>query len=167
VRRALRQRDVGAVFTSNRISLMKTTPSLVVALGLTALCACQTNKNLQPAQSANASQSGGFDLADANHDGKLSKDEMSDFLVNEIFTARDANHDGKMTLEEWSAGDTKRAAEFRARDKDHDKVISREEALAYGRAHGVAKDTLRAADKNGDGFVDRAEMDAHYKKHEG
>src|SRR5262245_14587196 len=70
------------------------------------LTACASNKNLQSSQSG-----GGFDAADANHDGKLSRDEASDFLVNEIFDSRDANHDGRMTEEEWAGGDPKRAAD--------------------------------------------------------
>src|SRR4029079_6793661 len=45
-----------------------------------------------------------FAQADSNHDGKLSRDEASDYLVIEIFTSRDANHDRPMTVTEWTAG---------------------------------------------------------------
>ena len=53
-----------------------------------------------------------FAQADSNHDGKLSRDEASDYLVIEIFTSRDANHDGRMTVVEWTGGDPGRMADF-------------------------------------------------------
>jgi hypothetical protein len=62
----------------------------VITPAVIAMNACQTNKNLQPNE-ATAAGGGGFDLADANHDGKLSRDEARDFLVNEIFDSRNAN----------------------------------------------------------------------------
>ena len=130
------------------------------------LNACQTNKNLQPATSAGAGVSG-FDAADANHDGKLSRDEASDFLINEIFNSRDANHDGRMTAEEWSGGDPSRLADFKKRDANHDGVVTKEEAIAYGRKHGIANKIMREADKNHDGFLDRAEVQAYYASREG
>src|SRR5438477_4789402 len=134
----------------------------VLAIGLLILCACATNKNLQPSQPG-----GGFEAADANHDGKLSRDEASDFLVNEIFNGRDANHDGKMTLEEWTGGDPKRAADFKKRDANGDGIVTKEEALAYGRAHGIANKIMKEADKNHDGQLDRAEVQAYYASREG
>jgi EF hand len=125
------------------------------------LTACATNKNLQP------TPGGGFDAADSNHDGKLSRDEASDFLVNEIFDSRDANHDGRLTKEEWAGGDQSRLADFQKRDPNHDGIVTKEEALAYGRAHGVAKKIFKEADKNHDGFLDRDEVQAYYGSREG
>jgi hypothetical protein len=138
-----------------------------IGTGLLVICllmlsGCATNKNLQSGQPG-----GGFDAADANHDGKLSRDEASDFLVNEIFNARDANHDGRMTQEEWTGGDAKRLADFKKRDANHDGVVTKEEAQAYGRAHGVANKIMKEADKNHDGLLDRAEVQAYYGSHEG
>ena len=69
--------------------------SVLTAFALIALSACTSNKNLQPEQATATTGAGGFDAADANHDGKLSRNEASDFLVNEIFDTRDANHDGR------------------------------------------------------------------------
>jgi len=126
------------------------------------LSGCASNKNLQSGQPG-----GGFDAADANHDGKLSRDEASDYLVNEVFDSRDANHDGKMTKEEWTGGDPTRAADFNKRDANHDGVVTKEEALAYGRAHGVANKIVKEADTNHDGSLDRAEVQAYYGKREG
>jgi hypothetical protein len=138
----------------------------VFAATLIALNACQTNQNLQPTTSAGPGVSG-FDAADANHDGKLSRNEASDFLVNEIFNSRDANHDGRLTAEEWSAGDPSRLADFKKRDANHDGVVTKEEAIAYGRKHGIANKIMHEADKNNDGFLDRAEVQAYYASREG
>ncbi len=138
----------------------------VFAATLIVFNACQTNQNLQPTTSAGPGVSG-FDAADANHDGKLSRNEASDFLVNEIFNSRDANHDGRMTAEEWSAGDPSRLADFKKRDANHDGVVTKEEAIAYGRKHGIANKIMREADKNHDGFLDRAEVQAYYASREG
>ena len=136
------------------------------AVILIALNACQTNQNLQPTTSAGPGVSG-FDAADANHDGRLSRNEASDFLVNEIFNSRDANHDGRITAEEWSAGDPSRLADFKKRDANHDSVVTKEEAVAYGRKHGIANKIMHEGDKNQDGLLDRAEVQAYYTSREG
>ena len=130
------------------------------------LSACATNKNLQPDQPARAS-GGGFDLADTNHDGKLSRDETSDFLVNEIFNSRDANHDGRLTAKEWADDDSGRLADFKKRDANHDGVVTKQEAITYGRAHGIANKVLKEADKNHDGMPSREEVKAYYASREG
>jgi Ca2+-binding EF-hand superfamily protein len=135
---------------------------IVLILALVALTGCQTNRNLQPSEAVVEKETAGFDVADANHDGKLSRDEASDFLVGEIFTARDANHDGQLTREEWGPG-----KDFAAQDKNHDGVVTKAEAMAYGRAHGVANKIAREGDTNGDGVLDRAEVEAYYKRREG
>jgi hypothetical protein len=72
-----------------------------------------------------------------------------------------------MTQSEWSAGDAKRVADFKQRDTNHDGIVTREEAIKYARAHGIAKKILREADRNDDGKLDRAEVQAYYKSREG
>src|SRR4030095_14703889 len=141
-----------------------TAGALIIAF--ISLSGCAANKNLEPKQEAGIGRSG-FDEADANHDGKLSRDEASDFLVNEIFNSRDANHDGRMTAEEWCGGDPSRLADFKKRDSNHDEIVTKEEAIAYGRAHGIANKTMHEADKNHDGFLDQAEVQAYYASREG
>ena len=140
--------------------------TIFLSLAFIALNSCTTNKNLQPSETV-GTQTGGFDLADADHDGKLSRDEASDFLVNEIFNSRDANHDGRMTLKEWTGGDPSRAADFKKRDTNHDGVVTKEEAIKYGRAHGVANKIMAEADKNHDGKLSRKEVQAYYASREG
>jgi Ca2+-binding EF-hand superfamily protein len=134
----------------------------LVVIALLALSACATNKNLQSSGPA-----AGFDAADANHDGKLSREEWSDFLVNQVFDSRDANHDGKLTEQEWTGGDAKRLADFKKRDLNHDGIVTKEEALAYGRKHGTANKMFAEADKNHDGYLSREEVEAYYASKEG
>jgi Ca2+-binding EF-hand superfamily protein len=135
-----------------------------VAFALIGLSACATNKTSSQASSNGTDR---FAQADANHDGKLSRDEASDYLVMEVFESRDANHDGKMTEEEWTGGDPSRAADFKKRDANHDGVVTEQEAIAYGRAHGVVNKIMKEADTNHDGYLERSEVKAYYASREG
>jgi hypothetical protein len=130
------------------------------------LSSCAYNKNLQPAEATNTGE-GGFEIADANHDSKLSRAEASDFLVEQIFNASDLDHDGKVTKAEWTHADPKTAADFEKRDLNHDGVVTKDEALKYGRKHGLATKPFNEADKNGDGYLSKAEVQAYYASHEG
>lgn len=136
---------------------------LLIAL----LGGCAYNKNLQPAQATPGTGEGGFELADANHDGKLSRAEASDFLTNEIFNAIDLDHNGQITKEEWSKGGARPMSDFKKRDANHDGIVTREEALKYGRAHGMTKKAFAEADKNHDGALDRNEVESYYASREG
>jgi EF hand len=133
-----------------------------LALATALTTGCSTTKTLEP-----NSQASTFDRADANHDGKLSLDELNTYIVNQIFDSRDANHDGKMTEQEWTGGDPTRLADFKKRDANGDGVVTKEEAIAYGRKHGLARKIMQEADKNHDGFLDRAEVQAYYASREG
>jgi Ca2+-binding EF-hand superfamily protein len=141
---------------------------LVLLLPLFSLFgSCAYNKNLQPA-AATPTGEGGFELADRNHDGKLSRAEASDFLVDEVFNGMDLNHDGRVAKEEGTAGgDPQSAREFAKRDTNHDGVVTKEEALKYGRKHGFVLKTFREADKNHDGYLSKAEVQAYYASREG
>jgi Ca2+-binding EF-hand superfamily protein len=109
-----------------------------------------------------------FAKADANHDKFLSLDEANAYLVNEIFSARDKNHDGKLTKAEWNVSkDAAQVEAFRVRDANADGIVTLEEALAYGRKKGMAKDLMKAADKNKDGKLSYDELKAYYASKEG
>jgi hypothetical protein len=140
---------------------------LLLATTLAALSSCATNKNLQPAQATPGTGAGGFELADTNHDGKLSRSEASDFIAGEVFAARDTNHDGQITKAEWTAADPRDSAGFKKRDANHDGTMTKAEALAYARAHGMAAKAFAEADKTHDGVLDRAEVEAYYNSREG
>ena len=130
------------------------------ALGLLLWTGCSTSKTTTPA--TGSAQSGTFDKADANHDGKLSRTELSNSFVNQVFDSRDANHDGKMTQQEWTAGDSGRTAQFKKRDTNGDGVVTKQEAIAYGAKHGVSNEIMNKADKNHDGYLNRDEAQTYY-----
>lgn len=135
---------------------MKTSFFVLPLIGIL-LSACQTTK--QPDR---------FDQADRNGDGKLSLDEITEYMVTTIFDTRDANKDKRMTTEEWyPEGGTPAPKEFKARDQDGDGVVSLEEAIAYSKKVGTYKDAMREADTNKDGWVSRAEAIAYYDSKEG
>lgn len=138
---------------------------MFAALALVALSACATNKNSQSSH-ATASGTDRFAQADTNHDGKLSRDEASDYLVNQVFDSRDTNHDGKMTKQEWTGGDPSRAAAFEKRDANHDGTVTKQEAIDYGRTHGAANQVMKEADTNHDGYLERGEVQAYYASRE-
>ncbi len=109
-----------------------------------------------------------FDLADKNKDGQLSRDEISDYLVTGLFKSRDANKDGKMTEAEWIVpGDEGAVKIFRDRDANKDGIVTLDEALAYGRKKGIAKQIVQDADTSKDGTVSREEATAYYASKEG
>ncbi len=109
-----------------------------------------------------------FAQADRNHDGMLSLDEANAYLVAEIFGPRDKNKDGKLTKAEWMVTkDAAQAEAFRVRDANADGVVTMDEALAYGRKKGMAKELMKKADKNKDGKLSAEEIKAYYASKEG
>jgi Ca2+-binding EF-hand superfamily protein len=138
------------------------------ALTLLGLASCAANSN--QGQSAGLPQTNGndiFAMADANHDGKLSREEAGDYVVYLVFAARDTNHDNQLTLAEWTRGDNSKVAAFEERDSNRDGVVTLEEAIVYGRQGGAGLSLMRKADKNHDGKLDRAELQAYYSTHDG
>lgn len=104
-----------------------------------------------------------FSKADANKDGQLTSDEASDFIVIGVFEALDRNADGKLSLSECAVdGVAVPTKDFQKRDTNKDGVITRQEAIDYGRKHGVVKQEFSKADTNKDGKLSRAEVTAFY-----
>jgi Ca2+-binding EF-hand superfamily protein len=126
---------------------------------LSLLAACQSTPTQQPNR---------FDRADTDHNGCLSRAEISDMIVTDLFNARNTSQDGRLTREQWVVpGDDAANKVFSKADANHDGVVTLEEAKAYGRKIGVGKKMTTEADKNGDGCVDRAEVQAYYASKEG
>jgi hypothetical protein len=137
---------------------------VTIGLGALFLCVvngCAANKSAQQSAPAESGAKDSFDLADANHDGKLSREEAGDYLVYAVFVFRDKNQDGRLTEEEWAAGDRNQIAAFRLRDANEDGAVTMEEAILFGRRGGGGVALMRRADKNRDGKLDRAELEAY------
>ncbi len=140
--------------------------SVCARVGLATLFLCFVNgcaPNYGSQQSASAVSGGqdSFTLADGNHDGKLSREEAGDYLVYVVFTVCDKDRDGRLTQEEWTRGDPKQISAFKLRDANEDGTVTMEEAIAYGRRGGGGVALVRRADKNRDGKLDRAEIEAY------
>jgi hypothetical protein len=160
-------RPIIQIFASNCRSLIRHPGGVILLLAAVALFAFPANGITPAPTTAAPAGPDGFSQADTNQDGKLSRDEASDYLVIEIFISRDANHDGRMTLEEWVGGDPTRSADFKKRDADGDGIVTTKEAIAYGRAHGVVNEIMQEADTNHDGALNRDEIKAYYASREG
>ena len=106
-----------------------------------------------------------FDNADLNGDGRLSRDEVHDYMVTSIFVTRDMNKDKLMSLEEWNDLSEKKL--FDLRDANKDGKVSLEEAKAYSKKAGMWDSVIREADANKDGFISREEASAYYAAKEG
>ncbi len=134
--------------------------SLLLAAAL--LASCQT----QPGTSAATDR---FALADANKDNRLSREEVSDYLVHNVFAARDANNDGQLTAAEWTPDPADKASLqwFKQRDTNNDGVVSQQEAFAWGRSNQGWGEMMHDADTNSDGFISRAEATAYLGSKEG
>jgi hypothetical protein len=137
--------------------------SALLLAALVALNGCASNENM----SGGRSKADRFAQADRNHDGVLDRNEVSDYIVNQIFDSRDANHDGRLTDAEWTGGDPARLPAFKKRDLNHDGIVTKQEAIKYARAHGQADQIMREADKNHDGVLSRAEAQAYVGSKEG
>lgn len=109
-----------------------------------------------------------FTQTDVDHDGKLTRDELNTYVVTRLFETRDANRDKQMTQAEWVVdNDPAQIKAFLLRDANKDGVVSRDEAIAYGRMKGIANQLLADADSDKDGTLSRAEVTAYYASKEG
>jgi len=155
------------IFARNCRSLIRHAGGVILFLAAVSLFAFPANGITPAPTTAATAGPDGFSQADTNQDGKLSRDEASDYLVIEIFISRDANHDGRMTLEEWIGGDPTRSADFEKRDADHDGIVTTKESITYGRAHGGVNQIMQEADTDHDGALSRDEIKAYYASREG
>ncbi len=132
---------------------------LLPALGLLALASCKTATPAAPDR---------FVQADTDKDGKISRDEMSDFQVVTLFTARDANNDKIMTLEEWNPSKDPAATKtHKERDSNKDGQVSLEEAILFARHKKSFDAIFIEADTNKDHSLSRPEVLAYYASKEG
>lgn len=102
-----------------------------------------------------------FALADANHDGRLSRHEANNYLVFVVFTAADHDADGRLNLPEWTHNDPTQLTAFRQCDANNDGTVTLSEAIAFSLRGKAALALMRQADRNRDGKLNRAEIDAY------
>lgn len=142
----------------------------------------------QPSSEVSAWVSRAVDLADANGDGNVSRDEAQsavNFMLGGMFFRADANADGKVTPEEGkkaradlmqqrpvlsallaqareSTGQSPFQALARLVDVEYGQTLSIEDARAAAR--GALDDLFRVTDASQDGMITRAEAsDASWK----
>jgi hypothetical protein len=142
----------------------------------------------QPSAEVSAWVTRAVDLADANGDGNVSRDEAQsavNFMLGGMFFRADANADGKVTPEEGkkaradlmqqrpmlsallaqareSTGQSPFQALARVVDVEYGQTLSIEDARAAAR--GALDDLFRVTDENQDGIITRAEAsDASWK----
>jgi Ca2+-binding EF-hand superfamily protein len=106
-----------------------------------------------------------FDRIDSNHDGVITQDEYI-AAATAHFNKVDVNGTGEITAQQIASSPrmVKREQHFAAREVKHmdtngDGVVSQDEYIA------AAKARFAKLDKNGDGFIDAAEMPAHHWAH--
>ena len=131
--------------------MMFRTILLVTAMSLPAIPALAQSQN--PIQQVLAD----FDRIDANGDGVISPAEYRDFQITR-WPRIDRNGDGDLTLDDFPLFAAGRAGKLLAEaaylDVNGNGRISRDEFI-----HGPAP-LFRRADRNGDGFLTRAELKA-------
>ena len=103
-----------------------------------------------------------FALADANHDGKLSREEATQYLVFVVFTAADTDANGQLTELESTRADAPRSDALRRCDANGDGTVTLSEAIAYSHRDRAALAVMRQADRNRDGKLNRAQIDAYF-----
>ncbi|MGB0922404.1 MAG: EF-hand domain-containing protein [Alphaproteobacteria bacterium] len=105
-----------------------------------------------------------FDEIDADSDGKITQDEVKAHHAARR-AAADKDGDGKLSKAEFLAKAQKKAErKFARMDKNDDGFISSDEKRK--RHHGK-HDYFAKLDKDGDGALTKAEIEAHKGKHKG
>ena len=89
-----------------------------------------------------------FDVADANHDGRVDRGEYDNFVA-ELVLLYDANRDGKLSRDE--VANARDPSKFDRIDADHDGFLTPQEVEAF------SSSDFAAMDANGAGAIDRDE----------
>jgi Ca2+-binding EF-hand superfamily protein len=128
------------------------------------LSSCADNAGTLAAARSVAITHDDFALADSNHDGKLSGREADRYLGFAVSTSSDIDADGRLTEQEWIKNEPAQLAIFQRCDTNKDGAVSLSEAITYSRDGRTSVALMRQADRNRDGKLTRAEIDAYFMR---
>ncbi|RJR16848.1 MAG: hypothetical protein C4581_09185 [Nitrospiraceae bacterium] len=104
-----------------------------------------------------------FKSLDLNKDGKVDRNEFSEDMKKEAFSALDSDKSGEISYEEWKRlygiEEPDRYGEmFRRIDKDENKGITFFEFSDYADRHSNIDEAFMGLDKNGNNSIEPDEM---------
>ena len=135
-------------------AFMKLLISSVCLIGLFSLGGCASAPTKRP-----ATVEALFKRADANGDGRVSRDEFVDFMIEDVFVRYDKNGDMLVTEKEYLAnGGTSEL--FRSANVSRTGKVTLAEAKASKALRKQMGVPFAEADVNGDGYVTWAEFQA-------
>ena len=103
----------------------------------------------------------GFNIADRDSSGVVSKAEFEDYLINKIYADADTNRDSKITCAEWKASNPNAEEhKFKQPDSNGDGSVTPAEARAHFERTGMLDDLFDQIDADNTGSVTEAEIDA-------
>lgn len=106
-----------------------------------------------------------FSRADQDKSGGVSLAEFDAYMKETVFTAVDTNGDGKVSQEEWRRVNPKDpVSEFRGSDRNGDGFITRAEADAAFDKEGSIRDLFKKIDSDGNGSLSQEEVKAFQAK---
>ncbi len=101
-----------------------------------------------------------FQKADADNNGRLTRDEFTDYMVENVFVQYDRGGKGYVTLEDYVAGGGKRA-DFARINRSGTGRITLEEAKASPLIRRTMVVPFDEADSDGSGMITMAEYQAY------
>ena len=107
----------------------------------------------------------GFDRADTDDSGAVSKAEFKLYLLDTIYAEADVNRDAKLTFAEWKAANPNAEEhKFKQPDTDGDGAVTPAEAKAHFERTGMLDDLFDQIDTDKTGSVTEAEIEAFKAK---
>jgi EF hand len=136
-------------------SLMKHSIAVIVFVILAAGCVTRSadpNSNLVA-------------RVDQSKDGRISKEEFTNWNIARIFKLYDAGGKGYVTIQDWQRlQGTSKDAQYKRLDANHDGRVTLAEAQANPKVRAVLGGTFADIDTNHDGWIDRKEAAAYLLK---
>ena len=109
--------------------------------------------------------SSGFDTADTDDDGAVTKAEFERYLLETIYAEADDNRDSKITFAEWKeANPDAKESKFKQPDTNRDGSVTPAEVKAHFAKEGTIDDLFKQADTDKSGTVTQAELEVYITK---